>query len=291
MGIKLPIRDVKSLSLVYTPGVAASCLEIQKNNDNAYKYTNKGNSMFLITDSSAGNFNRDHWNDKAPIPYLEGFATIYKKLANIDCYPLILKKGAVKDGKELAELLQKIMPAYSSAEFYNVDDELIKHYHKHKDEIFTNLKEKSKESKKCYLSHLYATANSIDRQKLQQELDEKGVHMNAHLLYAAAFRVALDTQSYINLNECIEEMKEFAIKTYSNHNNRRVYSTMTDLIEFAYIYFERVKSINFDAWKSNLTYRTVNKEEVLFKYERFITEGEGGWVCEFLISIIPICTQ
>ncbi len=30
MGIKLPIRDVKALSLVYTPGVAASCLEIQK---------------------------------------------------------------------------------------------------------------------------------------------------------------------------------------------------------------------------------------------------------------------
>ena len=281
MGIKLPIRDIKALSLVYTPGVAASCLEIQKNIDDSFKYTNKGNSMFLITDSSAGNFKKDKWNDKASIPYLEGIATIYKKLANIDCYPLILKKGEIKDGKELAELLQRIMPAYSAVEFYNVDEDLIKSYKKHKDEIFADIHEKNKTNKQTYMSHFYATVSSSDRHILQKKFDDMEVHINAHLIYAAAFRVALDTQSYIDLNELIEEMKTFAEKTYTQHNNRRVYSTMQDLIVFAYNYFERVKSINFDAWKSNLTFREINKQEILFKYERFITEGEKGWICEY----------
>ena len=40
--LKVPIYDSFSLSLVYSPGVGASCLEIQKNPNDIYKYTNLG---------------------------------------------------------------------------------------------------------------------------------------------------------------------------------------------------------------------------------------------------------
>ena len=38
-----PCRTQRDLSLAYTPGVAVPCLEIEQNNQDAYKYTNKGN--------------------------------------------------------------------------------------------------------------------------------------------------------------------------------------------------------------------------------------------------------
>ena len=50
---KAPIRDKAELSLAYTPGVAAPCLEIQKDEDLAYKYTGKGNTVAVITDGTA----------------------------------------------------------------------------------------------------------------------------------------------------------------------------------------------------------------------------------------------
>jgi malate dehydrogenase (oxaloacetate-decarboxylating) len=64
---KMPIRDRGALSLVYTPGVGASCLEIKRNPDKAYDLTNKKNSMFILTDSSG--FKEK--NNNAVFPYLE----------------------------------------------------------------------------------------------------------------------------------------------------------------------------------------------------------------------------
>ena len=53
--IKVSIRDFECLSMVYTPGVATPCLEIQKDITRAYEFTNKGNAILVLTDSSAVN--------------------------------------------------------------------------------------------------------------------------------------------------------------------------------------------------------------------------------------------
>ena len=50
---KAPITNREELSIAYTPGVAAPCLEIQKNEDLAYTYTGKGNLVAVITDGTA----------------------------------------------------------------------------------------------------------------------------------------------------------------------------------------------------------------------------------------------
>ena len=50
---KARITNKEELSIAYTPGVAAPCLEIQKDEELAYRYTGKGNLVAVITDGSA----------------------------------------------------------------------------------------------------------------------------------------------------------------------------------------------------------------------------------------------
>ena len=48
-----PCRTQRDLSLAYTPGVAEPCLEIEKNPQDAFKYTNKGNLVAVVTNGTA----------------------------------------------------------------------------------------------------------------------------------------------------------------------------------------------------------------------------------------------
>src|SRR5688572_21446973 len=78
-----PCNSQADLSLAYTPGVAAPCLEINKDPDNAYIYTAKGNLVAVITNGTAvlglGNI-----GPLAGKPVMEGKGILYKKLADID---------------------------------------------------------------------------------------------------------------------------------------------------------------------------------------------------------------
>ena len=84
-----PARDSKDLSLAYSPGVAAPCLEIQKDELNAYKYTRKGNLVGIITNGSAvlGLGNIGHLAAK---PVMEGKAMLFKIFADIDVFDIEL---------------------------------------------------------------------------------------------------------------------------------------------------------------------------------------------------------
>ena len=48
--IKVPVDKPEDLTLAYTPGVAAPCLAINENKENSYVYTNRGNSVAVISD-------------------------------------------------------------------------------------------------------------------------------------------------------------------------------------------------------------------------------------------------
>lgn len=298
IGVKLPIKDIKALSLVYSPGVASSCKEIHENIENSYKYTNKINTMLLVTDSSAGNFKRSSWNDQAPIPYLEAICCMYKKLANIDCYPLIIKKNEIKNGEELADLITKIMPAYSCIEFYNMDEQLIKQYYEARFNIEKNLYNekilKQKRNTSEFRSYLYSSYSSVDKQVEQSKLSKNYTELNINMIYAAAVRASLDTQSYFNLDDLINKLKQYALSKLNNESIQRVYSTMHKLISYAYEYLEDIaknnsnielykeyNTINYNINKYYVNEYQMNKEYILTKYHKFITEGEFGWVCNF----------
>ena len=50
---KVPLKTNKDLTLAYTPGVAAPCLEIKKDFDKIYDYTNRGNLVAVVTNGTA----------------------------------------------------------------------------------------------------------------------------------------------------------------------------------------------------------------------------------------------
>lgn len=78
-----PLVTQQDLSLAYSPGVAAPCLEIAKNPDNIYKYTSRGNMVAVISNGTAvlglGNLGA-----AASKPVMEGKAVLFKNFADID---------------------------------------------------------------------------------------------------------------------------------------------------------------------------------------------------------------
>ena len=77
----------KDLSLAYTPGVATPCLEIEKNPQNAYKYTAKGNLVAVISNGTAvlglGNLGA-----LASKPVMEGKSILFKKFSGLDSFDI-----------------------------------------------------------------------------------------------------------------------------------------------------------------------------------------------------------
>jgi malate dehydrogenase (oxaloacetate-decarboxylating)(NADP+) len=78
-----PLTNQRDLSLAYSPGVAAPCIEIQKNPADAFRYTAKGNFVAVISNGTAvlglGNLGA-----LASKPVMEGKAALFKRFADID---------------------------------------------------------------------------------------------------------------------------------------------------------------------------------------------------------------
>jgi len=82
------------LSLAYTPGVAAPCLEIETNPEDAYKYTAKGNLVAVISNGTAvlglGNIGA-----LASKPVMEGKGVLFKSFSGLDCFDIEVDTGDV----------------------------------------------------------------------------------------------------------------------------------------------------------------------------------------------------
>ena len=96
------------LSLAYTPGVAVPCLRIQANAADAYRYTNKGNLVAVITNGTAilglGNI-----GTLAGKPVMEGKAVLFKKFAGIDVFDIEVEATGVD---ELVDTVRRIAPTF-----------------------------------------------------------------------------------------------------------------------------------------------------------------------------------
>ncbi len=97
-----PLNNKRDLSLAYTPGVGAVCKEIAAHPDDVWKYTNRGNTVAVISDGTAilglGNI-----GPEAGIPVMEGKSVLFKKFADIDAYPICMSFKHITDPKERME--------------------------------------------------------------------------------------------------------------------------------------------------------------------------------------------
>lgn len=104
--VALETRD--DLSTAYTPGVAAPCLEIQKDKAKAYTYTAKGNLVAVVTDGTAV-LGLGDIGPEAAMPVMEGKAVLFKAFGGVDAFPICL---ATKDTEEIIETVKRIAPAF-----------------------------------------------------------------------------------------------------------------------------------------------------------------------------------
>ncbi len=98
----------RDLSLAYSPGVAEPCLEIDKEVENVYKYTNKGNLVAVISNGTAvlglGNI-----GPEASKPVMEGKGLLFKIFADIDVFDIEVNTENVED---FIQTVKNIAPTF-----------------------------------------------------------------------------------------------------------------------------------------------------------------------------------
>ncbi|GMR24988.1 MAG: NADP-dependent malic enzyme [Ignavibacteria bacterium] len=103
-----PCLTSRDLSLAYTPGVAEPCRAIEKNIDDVYKYTAKGNLVGVISNGTAvlglGNI-----GPEAGKPVMEGKGVLFKRFADIDVFDIEVKS---EDPKEVIKTVQLLEPTF-----------------------------------------------------------------------------------------------------------------------------------------------------------------------------------
>jgi malate dehydrogenase (oxaloacetate-decarboxylating)(NADP+) len=100
-----PLNNQRDLALAYSPGVAVPCLEIEKNPDDAYKYTAKGNLVAVVSNGTAvlglGNIGA-----LAAKPVMEGKANLFKQFADLDVFDLEVGSENPDDVIKFCQLLE-----------------------------------------------------------------------------------------------------------------------------------------------------------------------------------------
>jgi len=103
-----PCRTQKDLSLAYTPGVAEPCREIQKNPEDAYRYTIKGNLVAVISNGTAV-LGLGDIGPLAGKPVMEGKGILFKRFADIDVFDLEINS---KDPQEIVRIIESLEPTF-----------------------------------------------------------------------------------------------------------------------------------------------------------------------------------
>lgn len=107
----IPTKDAKTqrdLSLAYSPGVAEPCKEIEKNPENVYRYTAKGNLVAVISNGTAV-LGLGDIGPEASKPVMEGKGVLFKIFADIDVFDLEINE---KDPEKFVEIVRALEPTF-----------------------------------------------------------------------------------------------------------------------------------------------------------------------------------
>lgn len=266
MKIKMPVRDNKALALVYTPGVAASCLEIKNDKMKALKYTNKMNAMLVVSDSSAL---PEFHNNMAIIPYLEAICVYYKNLYNIDAYPLVLDHSKVKNSEDLYETIRAIMPAYSAVEFFNVSEERFNGF----SQIYTQ------KNSDLAMTENFAFILSNNKRKLDHEtLKSLGLNISANSIFGAILRAVLDTQTQGSLQKLFDDVINYVSEKKPQCLFQILSNTCNNIFSNDLSSLKKLPSNN-DKNLYNLHCEELSTQHIIKKYQKYIYTG--NWVEHF----------
>lgn len=107
---KCIIRGLDDLAIWYTPGVAKPCTAIKQGRDDVYEYTNKGNTVAIVTDGTRI-LGLGDIGPEAGLPVMEGKALLFKYLGGIDAVPICL---GTKNPEEIISAVKWLKPTFGA---------------------------------------------------------------------------------------------------------------------------------------------------------------------------------
>jgi malate dehydrogenase (oxaloacetate-decarboxylating) len=105
---KHPLKTRDDLSMVYTPGVARVCLAIADDEDKAFQYTIKRNTVAVVSDGTAV-LGLGDIGPHAAMPVMEGKCCLFKEFGGVDAFPICLD---TTDPEEIVRAVTLIAPAF-----------------------------------------------------------------------------------------------------------------------------------------------------------------------------------
>ncbi len=113
--LKCRVRTFQDFAIWYTPGVAAPCMEINKDPEKAYEMTNKGNFVAVVSDGTRV-LGLGDIGPEAAMPVMEGKALLYKYLGGVDAFPICLRE---KDPDKIIYIVKALQPTFGGV---NLED-------------------------------------------------------------------------------------------------------------------------------------------------------------------------
>jgi malate dehydrogenase (oxaloacetate-decarboxylating) len=113
--LKCVVRDINDFAIWYTPGVAAPCRAIEAEPEKVYDYTNKWNTVAVISDGTRV-LGLGDIGPKAGLPVMEGKALLYKYLGGVDGVAIMLD---TKDPDKIIETVLMLQPSFGGV---NLED-------------------------------------------------------------------------------------------------------------------------------------------------------------------------
>jgi malate dehydrogenase (oxaloacetate-decarboxylating) len=113
--LKCTVHSFNDFAIWYTPGVAAPCKAIEANPDLVYEYTNKWNTVIVVSDGTRV-LGLGDIGPKAGLPVMEGKALLYKYLGGVDAVPIMLD---TKDPDAIINTVLMLQPGFGGV---NLED-------------------------------------------------------------------------------------------------------------------------------------------------------------------------
>jgi malate dehydrogenase (oxaloacetate-decarboxylating) len=112
---KVPVNSYDDFAIWYTPGVADPCKEIQRNPERVFDYTNKSNSVAIVTDGTRV-LGLGDIGPEAGLPVMEGKSLLFKYLGGVDAFPICL---GTKDPEQIENAVRWLQPSFGGV---NLED-------------------------------------------------------------------------------------------------------------------------------------------------------------------------